>query len=195
METSFLEELAKAQPDPGGGAAAAYGAALALALLLKVVRLELKRPENPRAARLFWEERLGRARRLQEDLEQLREADVQAYLNLARALKGESPELTPAVQEAIDCPRRIMEGAFQGLKEVAAVGDKCRKHLISDLQVAAEFFWAALAGACQIALANLPLLASTEARQAQGSRLDALLRQGSLMVAGVRKLLAARASA
>lgn len=195
MGASFLEDLAKAQPDPGGGAAAAFGAALALALLLKVVSLELKRPENPRAARLFWEERLGRARLLQEDLEHLRQADVQAYRSLARALKVGSPELLQAAQEAIDCPRRIMEGAFQGLKEVAAVGDKCRKHLISDLQVAAEFFWAALAGARQIALANLPLLASPEARQDQANRLDALLHQGNLIMTGVRKMLKARASA
>ncbi len=194
MSVSFLEELAKAQPDPGGGAAAAYGAALALALLMKVVRLELQRPENGLAARYFWEERLGQVRRLQEDLEHLREADVRAYMNLAGALKGKSRELASAAREAVECPRRIMEGAFKGLKEVAATGGKCRKHLIADLQVAAEFLWAALAGACKIAEANLPLLPSPELRQNHAGQLDALLQQGTLTLQGVRRLLAARAS-
>jgi|UniRef100_A0A7C3SJY6 formiminotetrahydrofolate cyclodeaminase len=190
--TSFLEELAKAQPNPGGGAAAAYGATLALALLTKVIRLEHKRSENRQVARFFWEERLRQVRKLHEEMEHLREADVQAYMNLARALRHGRQELPSALEKAIGYPRRIMEGAFGGLKEVAAAGDKCRKHLIPDLQVAAEFLRAALAGAYQIAVANLPLLPSPESRQDQTDRLDGLLRRGNLAWRGVRRLLTAR---
>ena len=193
MEDTFLVELAKAQPNPGGGAAAAFGASLALALLEKVIKLELKRPNNPEAARLFWEERLREVRQLQEAMEYLRDADVRAYLNLAQALRSEGQSLAPALEEAIDCPRRIMGGAFEGLKEVAATGDKCRKHLVSDLQVACEFLGAALLGAYRIAAANLPLLAA-EVRHNHAGKLEALLQQGNLTLNGVRRLLAARTS-
>ena len=194
MEDPFLVELAKARPNPGGGAAAAYGASLALALLEKVVKLELKRPNNRETAQLFWEERLREVRQLQDDMEYLRDADVRAYMNLARALREGGDNLTAALEEAIDCPRRIMGGAFEGLKEVAATGDKCRKHLVSDLQVACEFLGAALLGAFQIAAANLPLLAAPEVRHNHAGKLEALLQQGNLTLHGVRRLLAARTS-
>jgi methenyltetrahydrofolate cyclohydrolase len=194
MSASFLDELAKAQPNPGGGAAAAYGSAVGLALLEKVVKLELKRPKNHKAVRLFWEERLAQVLRLKEELERLRDADVAAYMNLARALREGGRELPAALEEAIECPRRIMAGAFGGLKEAAAAGDKCRKHLVADLHVAAEFFGAALLGAYHIAAANLPLLDSPEVRQNRAGKLEALLRQGNLTLQGVRRLLTARTS-
>jgi methenyltetrahydrofolate cyclohydrolase len=194
MSAPFLEELAKPQPNPGGGAAAAYGAALGLALLEKVVKLELRRPNNLKSVRLFWEERLAQVIRLKKELEHLRDEDVAAYMKLARALRGGGRELPFALEEAIDCPRRIMGGAFGGLKETAAAGDKCRKHLVADLHVAAEFFGAALLGAYQIAAANLPLLGPIEVRQNHAGKLEALLRQGNLTLHGVRRLLTDRTS-
>lgn len=128
MEESFLAELARPRPNPGGGAAAAYGAGVGLALLTKVVKLELARPRSPKPVRRFWDERPGQVRRLQEDMEHLRDADVRAYMNLARARRKEGWSLAAALEEAIDCPRRIMVAALQGLREVAAVGEKCREH-------------------------------------------------------------------
>ncbi len=194
MSASFLEELARAQPNPGGGAAAAYGATLALALLMKVVKLELKRPKNETATRLFWEKRLGQVRRLQEELEHLREADVQAYLNLARARRQGDLDLAPALEEAIDCPQRIMASVVRGLREVAETGERCQKHLISDLHVACEFLGAAFHGAYHIAAANLPLITSLEVRQNHAGNLDGLADQGGLTLRAVRQLLAARIS-
>lgn len=194
MSASFLEELARAQPNPGGGAAAAYGATLALALLMKVLKLELKRPKNETATRLFWEKRLGQVRRLQEELEHLREADVQAYLNLARAQRQGDLDLASALEEAIDCPQRIMASVVRGLREVAETGERCQKHLISDLHVACEFLGAAFHGAYHIAAANLPLITSLEVRQNHAGNLDGLADQGGLTLRAVRQLLAARIS-
>ena len=44
MSASFLDQLARARPDPGGGAAAAFSAGVGLALLTKVIRLEKSGP-------------------------------------------------------------------------------------------------------------------------------------------------------
>jgi formiminotetrahydrofolate cyclodeaminase len=194
VRASFLEELARAQPNPGGGAAAAYGATLALALLMKVVKLELKRPKNAETTRLFWEKRLAEMRRLQEELAHLREADVRAYMNLARALRQEDHDLASALEEAIDCPQRIMASAVRGLREVAEAGERCQKHLISDLHVACEFLGAAIYGAYHIAAANLPLIVSLELRQNHAGKLDGLVNQGSMTLREVRQALAARTS-
>lgn len=191
---SFLEELAKPQPNPGGGAAAAYGALVAAALLAKVVKLEARRARNLEADRLFWEERLGRARLLGKELDRLRDADVRAYMNLARARRREDWDLTAALEEAIDCPRRIMAATLKGLQEVAAAGGHCRPHLISDLHVACEFFGAALNGAYRIAAANLPLLALGELRREHAARLAGLAQQGGQTLGEVRQALAARTS-
>jgi formiminotetrahydrofolate cyclodeaminase len=194
MEDPFLVELAKAQPNPGGGAAAAYGAGVALALLTKVVKLEHQRPNHDESARLFWEERLDQVQRLREELARLRDADVRAYMNLVQALREGGGELAAALEEAIDCPRRIMAGARQGLREVTAAGEKCRPHLISDLHVAGEFLGAAIFGAYQIAAENLPLIASLEIRQNHAGDLDAMFDQGNAALQEVRRLLAARTS-
>jgi formiminotetrahydrofolate cyclodeaminase len=195
VSATFLEELAKAQPNPGGGAAAAYGALVAMALLTKVVKLEMRRSRNREAARLFWEERWGQVRWLGEELEHLKDADVRAYMNLARARRREGWDLTSALEEAIDCPRRIMAAGLKGLKELAAAGEKCQPHLLADLHVACEFFGAALSGAYHIAAANLPLLALGELRREHAARLDELMDQGNLTVPQVRQALAARTSA
>ena len=194
MSSSFLQELAKPQPNPGGGAAAAYGALVGAALLAKVVKLEVRRSRNSEAHRLFWGERLGQVRLLWEELDHLKDADVRAYMNLARARRREGWDLTAALEEAIDCPRRIMAGARQGLREVAAAAEKCRPHLISDLHVAGEFLGAALFGACRIAAANIPLIASLEIRQNHAGDLEAIFHQGKDALQEVRRLLAARTS-
>ncbi|MDI6852000.1 MAG: cyclodeaminase/cyclohydrolase family protein [Deltaproteobacteria bacterium] len=195
MKESFLTELARPQPNPGGGAAAAYGAGVALALLTKVVKLELGRSRHSDSDKSFWEERLSQVRRLEEDLKQLRDADVRAYMNLARARRKEGWSLAEALEEAIDCPRRIMAAALQGLREVVAAGEKCRSHLIADLHVAGEFLGAALRGAHYIAAANLPLLALGELRREHAARLKELLEQADLTLREVRKLLSDRGSA
>jgi formiminotetrahydrofolate cyclodeaminase len=191
MGESFLEELGKAQPNPGGGAASAYGATVALALVEKVVKLELQRPHNAQKIRLFWEENLARVHRLSADLGHLREADVEAYLNLARARRQGGQDLMTAIEEAIGCPQVIMEKASLALEAVSAAAEHCQRHLISDLQVACEFLGAALEGAYHIGAANLPLIASPSLREDYAGKLSHTARQGRENFVAVRKKLAA----
>lgn len=194
MTPSFLEDLAQARPNPGGGAAAAYGAELGLALLMKVIRLELQRPSQEAGPIKFWGAHLAEARRLSRALSQLRHEDGRAYLEMARVrASGEPPEtLAAAVERAMLVPRRIMEKAREALALVALTGKACKKHLISDLQVAGELLGAAIAGACHIARANLPLVAHTDRRGALDRELSQAAQQGQVSYRQVKEELAER---
>jgi methenyltetrahydrofolate cyclohydrolase len=155
---SFLQELAQARPDPGGGAAAAFGARLGLALLEKVVQLEGGRRRDPKGAASFtWEAALTQLRQLGETLARAQEEDSRAYANLAAA-RASGGDVAAAIREALDCLKRVVLQAGQGLELLAWAGGHCKPHLLADLLVACEFLGAALTGAYHIACANLSLV-------------------------------------
>ena len=159
MDSSFLEALAQARPDPGGGAAAAHSAALGLALLSKVVQLEHQRQEPGGEPGCPWGDLLVRVRVVAAALLRLQAEDVKAYFQLTRARTKRDPiEIAAALEEALACPLRIMQQAQEGLGLICQGGARCKPHLISDLQVACELLGAAFRGAHHIARANLPLM-------------------------------------
>ena len=109
MKESFLVQLSKPQPDPGGGAAAAYGAALGLALLEKVVRLELRRRRSATELHRPWHQMLAEIQDLTGDFSRLLKSDIEAYKQLALARSsGNEDLLSDAIARAIDCPMEIM---------------------------------------------------------------------------------------
>ncbi len=179
MADSFLDQLSQPRPAPGGGAAAAFGGLMALALLEKVVQLEAQRPGN-QGQRQEWEEKLAQIRQLSADLDRLREEDVLAYRLLAqtRASGSQVQERREVIEYAIKVPREIMARSREGLALLAWAGARCRKHLVSDLQVAREFLMAALQGAYHIARANLPLVADAARRQELSRKLAQALEEG-----------------
>lgn len=193
MHSSFLEQLSQPRPDPGGGAAAAFGGMLALALLEKVAQLEAQRPSN-QGQRQVWEEKLEQIRQLTADLDRLREEDVRAYARMAAARDSGSrgPEWQEAVEFALNVPLEIMARAREGLALAAWAGARCRKHLVSDLQVAWEFLMAALHGAHHIARANLPLLADAGQRQDLSRKLAQAAEAGRQAFLDAGEILAAR---
>jgi formiminotetrahydrofolate cyclodeaminase len=193
---SFLEELAKAQPDPGGGAAAAYSIILSLALVEKVVRLELRQAERTMGRVYLWETSLTQLDQMKDVFARLQEEDVQAYLNLAkvRAEYATGEELLRALSRAVNCPLKIMNYAQMALQLVAWIGAHCRKHLVSDLLVSCEIIRAALQGAYHLANANLQLI-YVEDEAWQESRAKELLmasQEGQELFQGIREKLAAR---
>ncbi len=191
---SFLTELAQARPDPGGGAAAAYGARLGLALLEKVVQLEYERRQKPGSLPgEKWEEALAQLHRLAVNLAKLQKEDIQAYFNLTVARTSDDPaQLTAAVREAVDCPKRIMHQAAEALELLAWVGQRCKKHLVSDLLVAGEFLGAAFKGAFHIAQANLPLIPEAKRCRALAGELCQARREGEELYQKVQAALTAR---
>jgi len=193
MTPSFLEQLSQPRPDPGGGAAAAYGGMLALALVAKVAQLEAQRPAN-QGNRQVWEEKLGEIKLLSGDLERLREEDVRAYSQIAqvRASGSRGPEWQEAVEYALKVPQEIMARAREALALLAWAGARCRRHLVSDLQVGREFLGATLQGAYHIARANLPLVAdaSRQLELSQSLSQDETLGRQAFLEAG--EILAGR---
>jgi formiminotetrahydrofolate cyclodeaminase len=192
--SSFIEDLARAQPDPGGGAAAAYGISLSLALVEKVVRLELQRAERSSDRIYLWENSLAQLRQLRIILSQLQERDVQAYFNLmkARAEDTYGQGMLEAVHEAANCPLQIMKQALAALAMVSWIGGYCRKHLVSDLLVSCEMIRAALQGAYHIAAANLDLLDEPSWRDPLEQELTKTSQEGRELFLRVREKLESR---
>lgn len=197
MSSSFLIKLAQARPDPGGGAAAAYSAGVGVALLIKVIRLEKSRPYNDDLPPRFWSNILAEARRLDRTLNQLRQADVEAYLAMAQALSIplRGLRLKRVVEEALRCPWQIMGEVLSALSQVGTVGEYCQRHLLSDLLVATEVLGGALQGAHHIALANLPLVDSPSRREDWANRLSQASHQGLEATLRLRSRLLARTHA
>lgn len=176
MEDSFLSDLSNPdQPIPGGGAAAAYTGIVGLALLEKIVGIEMRR--RPGVSEDYsWEKLSDQISALGQELYRLRDEDGKSYMRLAKAEasgKGEA-EFSAALQQAIDCPVKIMEQAHSALGCVLQASEYCKKHLLSDLQVVAEFLGAAGRGAEHIARANLSLMADPILKADYQSRLFGL---------------------
>jgi len=197
MSASFLDQLARARPDPGGGAAAAYSAGVGLALLTKIIRLEKSRPYNEESMVTFWTEKLAETRRLVRIFQRLRQADVEAYLTMAQALsvRQQGSNLQRAVEEATRCPWQIMGQVLVALDLIGETGAHCRNHLLSDLLVATELLGGALQAAYHIAAANLPLINTTLRQREWVNRLSQASHQGLEATLRVRSQLLAKAHA
>jgi methenyltetrahydrofolate cyclohydrolase len=151
-EPSFIEQLGRPGPEPGGGAAAAYIAIVAAALIEKVAGLESNRP----GASEQWGRILCRIKELKKHTAFLPAEDCRTYKGIVEARKaGAGARLDAAVKESVECSLNLMSAAFEMLELVAEVGHNCRKYLVPDLQVASEILAAAYAGAYHIGLANL----------------------------------------
>ncbi len=195
MQESFLEALAKPEPNPGGGAAAAYGASVGFALLEKIVRLECRRQPIDSDLHSLWEELLQQAGNLAKALQRLRDEDGEAYIRFAAARasgKGEV-DINTALEQAIESPIEIMEAASDGLNCVSQVGKHCRKHLLSDLLVVCELLRAAIRGAGRIAEANLLMVPDFSRKGVYQSKLSKLRETCSKTFQQVESLIQERA--
>jgi formiminotetrahydrofolate cyclodeaminase len=191
MLSSFLEDLAEPRPDPGGGAAAAYGVSLGLALATKIARLEAGRERGPSSRDGRREEIVAALAALRTEASRLQDEDCRAYRKLveASAPGHERLQFLAAFEEAVRCPIRIAKTAGAGLVLIAEIGSYCKRYLIPDLQVAAEFLGAAGEGAYCIAAANFILADSPTGHELLRAELDAVLLQGRVRLASARDKL------
>jgi methenyltetrahydrofolate cyclohydrolase len=188
-ELSFIEQLRRPGPEPGGGAAAAYIAIVAEALIEKVVGLESNRP----GASERWGLILCRIKELKKHTALLPAEDCRTYKGIVEARKaGAGARLDAAVKESVECSLNLMSAASEMLELVAEVGDNCRKYLVPDLQVASEILAAAYAGAYHIGLANLSLISGPK-REELNTRLINTLEKCSEIFRSTGQILAERA--
>jgi len=193
MVDSFIDALAKPKPVPGGGAAAAHGACVGLALLEKIVQVELQRSSESSEAE--WRNLLKEVKKSSSTLLRLRDEDGRAYVLFAQAKtsgKGKT-EVLEALQQAIECPTRIMEEANEAVNFVARAGMYCKGHLISDLLVVCELLRATISGAHRIVQANLSLMEASPQRNEYEDRLEQLLSDSMKLYESVVIVLVQRA--
>jgi formiminotetrahydrofolate cyclodeaminase len=153
---SFLNELAKPQPVPGGGGAAAQTALTALALLTKVIALETRREGLSPEQRETWGRMGLQAREFRKGLLRLRRRDGRAYLDWVKH-RG-VPEERDYVRVMAEVPMEILGGSVEVTGLLLRVGVLAQKHLWPDLLAAAELLQGAGLAARRIAAANVALI-------------------------------------
>jgi methenyltetrahydrofolate cyclohydrolase len=165
--STFLDQLASNAPAPGGGGAAALGGAMGAALVSMVCNLTVGKK---RFADVEDEMRtmLDRAEALRYELQQLAEADVEAFNRLSAAYK--LPRVTEsdtairrdAIQESLrratEVPLRAARSAAAILPLCPPVAERGNQAAVSDIGVAALFAHAAVRSALLNVEINLQLL-------------------------------------
>ncbi len=160
----YLDELASAQPTPGGGSASALSGALGAALASMVCRLT--------PGKAGYEEVQGEIEQIWEQTEQLRarfaqlvQEDITAYGQLAaayrmpRGTEEERSERSATIQERLTAaarvPLAVVEGAatLMGLcRRLAEIGNT---NVLSDILAATALERAAAEGAAAMVRINL----------------------------------------
>ncbi|MGO9415887.1 MAG: cyclodeaminase/cyclohydrolase family protein [Syntrophobacteraceae bacterium] len=159
MNEPFLVALASPEPSPGGGSAAGYSACLGVALVKKIIQLELLRSRASRERTFVWKNLLEQANEMEQNLKRLIEEDGTAYIEFVEARTDcGRKNFAAALERAVECPVKIMKQSSEGMGLILEVGNRCARHLISDLLVSGETFMAAVRGAYHIAWANICLL-------------------------------------
>lgn len=176
----YLDELASAQPTPGGGSASALSGALGAALASMVCRLT--------PARAGYEQVQTEIEQVWEQTEQLRarfaqlvQEDIVAYGRLAaayrmpRASDEERAERAAAIQkqlaEAAGVPLEAVESAAKLTRLCQRLAEIGNVNVLSDVLVGTALARAAAEGAASMVRINLRSMKNTELVAALGERL------------------------
>jgi formiminotetrahydrofolate cyclodeaminase len=193
----YLDELASAQPTPGGGSASALSGALGAALASMVCRLTPGKAgyeEVQSEIEQIWEQ----TERLRARLAQLVQEDIAAYGQLAAAYRmsrgtdEERSERAATIQKrltaAAQVPLEVVEGA-------ATITSLCRRlaeignvNVLSDILAATALECAAAEGAAAMVRINLRPMKNAQLASKLEERLANALQtveQGRLEVAAI----------
>lgn len=179
----FLDQVASAEPTPGGGTVAALSGALGASLVAMVCRLTIDKPGYA-AVSAEMQTTCARAEALQCALTELMQADTDAYARVMVAYKlpktteDEKAARTRAVQAALqhatDVPLRVAECCAQVLELARVVAEKGNKHAASDGGVGALMAQAGVRGAAFNVLINLNSIHDESFKQERRARVTAL---------------------
>jgi len=165
--SSFLDNLASKAPAPGGGSAAALGGAMGAALISMVCNLTVGKPRFAEVESEM-QDMLDRAETLRHELQDLAEADVEAFNRLLAAYKlprtTESDiairrdAIQASLRRATEVPLRTARAAASILPLCPPVAERGNQTAVSDVGVAAFFAHAAVKAALLNVEINLNLL-------------------------------------
>jgi formiminotetrahydrofolate cyclodeaminase len=190
----FSEQLASAEPVPGGGSASAIAGALAASLVAMVARLSLDRPKYE-PYRATNERALEAAEAARTRLLALADEDARAYggFSAARKMAHDTPERESARQaatqtaarDASEVPLAIVRECARLLEDVAALAGRSNLNAASDLAVAGRLSAAAAHGAAANVMINLPMVGDERFAGGATAELNDLLRDVDRTVARV----------
>ncbi len=180
----YLDQLASAEPTPGGGSAAGLTGAMSAALLCMSARFTVGR-EKYAAFQAQAAAVLAQAEELRAALEGLAEEDALAYAHYRAALalpKDSAEEKTAryaALQQAtrisIQVPMTVLRHCYRLLHLADMLADHCNPYLVSDVVTAAHFALAGFRAALVNVRINLASLDDAAFRDEIARALDDML--------------------
>ena len=163
-ETSFLDDLASAEPTPGGGSASAFGAAMAASLVAMVGRLTVSKKKYAAVEAEMWVI-IERALDLQLALRDavIKDAEVfQGYMNAMRLPRDTEIQKTDRIQAmraasilAAEVPLQVARYSMEILSLAVKAAQSGNVNAISDAGSAGNFAKAALKSAALNVRINL----------------------------------------
>ncbi len=198
---SFLDEVASAEPTPGGGSVAALSGALGASLVAMVCRLTIgKKGYETVSAEM--QTLLPRAEALQRELRDLMQADTDAYARVMDAYQlpkqtdAEKAARTRAIQDALkhasDVPLRVAELCSQVLELARPVAEKGNKNAASDGGVGALMAEAGLRGAALNVSINLGAIQDETFGREHRARVQQLLAEAEQRKNEILKIVESR---
>jgi methenyltetrahydrofolate cyclohydrolase len=160
----YLDDLASAEPTPGGGSTAALSGAMGAALVCMVARLTLGKAEYA-AVQAEIEEIVQKAEVLRARFQVLMSEDVEAYgrlsgcLKMPKATSEEKASRTRAIQAAlVDAalvPLEMAERAVELMRYCQRIAEIGNKNVLSDIAVASTLASSAASGASWMVRVNI----------------------------------------
>ncbi len=142
----YLNDLASAQPVPGGGSTAALSGAMGAALASMVCRITLGKPAYV-DVQTEMEALLGKAEYLRNRFQQLIQEDIEAYGKLAASYKlpretdeerkNRSGEIQNQLVKAAEVPLEVVESAAQLITLCQRIAEIGGSNILSDVETAA----------------------------------------------------------
>ena len=183
---TFLDELASAEPVPGGGSVAALSGAFAASLVAMVCRLTIGK-KGYETVRSEMESILPRAQALQQELRDLVQTDSDAYARVMDAYKlpkdtdaqkaARSRAIQDALKHASDVPLRVAERCADVLALARVVVEKGNRNAASDAGVGAVMAEAGVRGAAFNVSINLGSIKDEAYVRAHRARVAELIAQ------------------
>jgi glutamate formiminotransferase/formiminotetrahydrofolate cyclodeaminase len=201
QETSFIEDLAKGTPTPGGGSASAFTGAGAAALVAMVARLTVGKKKYAGVEARMWEV-IEQADTLRSELTKAVRADSAAFEGYIQAVRlpKESPEQQAARAEALEAatvqtilvPLSVSKRAVAVLRLAVEVARKGNVNAISDAASGAAMAQAALTGSGLNVRINCPNLQDQTAARTFLDELRGLQQQAETLALELNQVLSER---
>ncbi len=181
---NYLDELASAQPTPGGGSAAALSGAMAAGLACMVAQLTLGKADYA-AVQQEIEELVQQTETLRVRFQQLMQEDIEAYgrlsatFSLPRTTSEEKATRTKAIQaqlvEAALVPLEVVERTAELVLHLLRIAEIGNAKVLSDIATGTALASGAGTGASWMVLVNLRTMKDLEKVNELSNRLNAAL--------------------